>query len=163
MKYLPILLIILATAFVSCKKEPQSAVSGKWQQTKLVINVYNVSTKVLSWDSTYLSPFTRFDYIQFNVNGNCVIAGDFYLNAESGGSSFSKPVQSTPSSSNYDYSASGSVYVLTPTTGPSGVYFEVNTTADTVSIHGNTLLQHTVNYNYAGRINSVIDSYYSRQ
>jgi hypothetical protein len=159
MKYLPILFIVLATVLVSCKKEPQSAVSGKWQETKLVINVY--SANVVAWDTTYLSPFTRFDYIQFNDNGTCIIGGDFYLTAESGGSKYSKPVQSPPGTSNFDYSSSGSVYVLTSTISQV-VSFGGARTTDTVSIHGNTMLLHVVNYFGVG-VNSTYDSYFTRQ
>jgi hypothetical protein len=91
MKYLPILFIVLATAIVSCKKEQQAALSGKWQETKLVIHLYNAN--VVSWDTTYLTPFTSFDYIQFNDNGTCATVSDFYLIDAPGGLGYSKTTQ----------------------------------------------------------------------
>ena len=159
MKYLSILFIVLAATFVSCKKEQSGPLSGKWQETKLVINVYNAN--VVSWDTKYLSPFTRFDYIQFNNNSNCIIGSDFYLSAESGGSSYSKPIQAPAGTSDFNYSASGSVYVLTPTISQP-INFAGAYTTDTVSIHGNSLLLHVVNY-FGPWVHSTSYLYFTRQ
>ncbi|MFI5136210.1 MAG: hypothetical protein ACHQIM_00195 [Sphingobacteriales bacterium] len=160
MKYLPIVFLVMATAFVSCKKEPQGAVSGRWQETKLVIKVY--SANVVAWDTTYLSPFTRFDYIQFNNNGTCAMVSDFYLIDAPGGLGYSKTTQTiTPSTYNFDYSAYGSVYILTSPSN--GVNFAGITTGDTVSIHGNTLLLHVVDLGPDHLSKSVFDSYFTRQ
>jgi len=76
MKHLPILLIILTATLASCKKEPQGALSGKWQETKLVL--YQDSANVVLYDTTYLQPFTNYDYIQFNSNSTCTIGNDHY-------------------------------------------------------------------------------------
>jgi len=159
MKHLPIFMIALAAAVASCKKEKQSPLAGRWQETKLVINVYSANTVV--WDTSYLSPFTKFDYIQFNNNSNCVIGGDFDLIAKSGTPGYSKPIQSNPGTSIFSYAADGSVYVLTSTTSQP-VNFAGAFTTDTVSIHGNSLLQHIVNYE-GPWINSTYDSYFTRQ
>jgi len=162
MKYLPVLFIVLATAFVSCKKEQQVqvALSGKWLETKLV--VYKQNVNVVLWDTTYLTPFTSFDYIQFNDNGTSVSGSDFYLINAPNGLGYSKTTQTiTPGTYNFDYSAYGSVYILTP--NPNPVNFAGITTADTVSINGNTLLQHVVDYGPDHMANSVFDSYFTRQ
>ncbi len=162
MKYLPILFIALATAFVSCQKVQQApaALSGKWLETKLA--VYERNGNVVLWDTTYLTPFTSFDYIQFNDNGTSVSGSDFYLIDAPNGLGYSKTTQTiTPSTFNYDYSAYRSVYVLTPTANP--INFAGITTADTVSIHGNTLLLHAVDYGPDHVVNSVFDSYYTKQ
>jgi hypothetical protein len=160
MKYLLILFIVLATAFVSCKKEQQASLAGKWQETKLVIYLDNAN--VVLWDTTYLTPFTSFDYVQFNDNGTSVMGSDFYLIDAPGGLGYSKTTQTIPpSTNNFDYSAYGSVYVLTP--NPNVANFAGITTGDTVSIHGNTLLMHVVDYGPDRVSKSVYDSYFTRQ
>jgi hypothetical protein len=160
MKYLPILFIVLATAFVSCKKVQEAPLPGKWQQTKLVIRLNNAN--VVLWDTTYLTPFTSFDYMQFNANGTCVSGSDFYLIDAPGGVGYSKTVQEiTQSTYNFNYAIEGSVYVLTP--NPNPVNFAGITVADTVSIKDNTLLLHAVDYGPDHAVNSVFDSYYTKQ
>ena len=162
MKYLPVLFIVLATAFVSCQKVQQApaTLSGKWKETKLV--VYEKNANVVLWDTTYLTPFTSSDYILFNDNGTCVSGSDFYLIDAPNGLGYSKTTQTiTPSTFNFDYSAYGPVYVLTP--NPNPVNFAGITTADTVSIKGNTLLLHAVDYGPDHAVNSVFDSYYTKQ
>ena len=162
MKYLPVVLIVLSIAFVSCKKEQQApaTLSGKWQETKLVVYVF--SANAVSWDTTYLTPFTSFDYIQFNDNGTSVSGSDFYLIGAPNGLSYLKTTQAiTPGTYNFGYSAYGSVYVLTP--NPNPVNFAGVTTADTVSIKGNTLLQHVVDYGPGPESKLVFDSYFIKQ
>ena len=160
MKYLLILFIVPATAFVSCKKEQQASLAGKWQETKLVIHLDNAN--VVLWDTTYLTPFTSFDYIQFNDNGTSISGSDFYLIDAPSGLGYSKTTQTiTPSTFNFDYSAYGPVYVLTP--NPNPINFAGITTADTVSIKGNTLLLHAVDYGPDHMANSVFDSYFTKQ
>jgi len=162
MKYLPILFIVLATAFVSCQKDltVPATLSGKWMETKLVIHKMNAN--VVLWDTTYLTPFTNADYMQFNDNGTAVSGSDFYLIDAPSGLGYSKTTQTiTPSTYNFDYSANGSVYILTPS--PNLVNFAGIAVADTVSIKGNTLLLHAVDYGPDHLVNSVFDSYYTKQ
>jgi hypothetical protein len=160
MKYLPVLFIVLATAFVSCKKVGQAPLPGKWQQTKLVIHQDNGN--VVLWDTTYLTPFTSFDYMQFNDNGTCAMSSDFYLIDAPGGVGYTKNVQTiTPGTLNFNYAANGAVYVLTP--NPNLVNFAGITVADTVSIKGNTLLLHAVDYDFDHTVRSVFDSYFTKQ
>ena len=162
MKYLSMLFIVLTMALVSCQKAEQIQVtpSGKWLETKLVIHKMNAN--VVLWDTTYLTPFTSADYMRFNDNGTAVSGSDFYLIDAPSGLGYSKTTQTiTPSTYNFDYSAHGSVYVLTP--DPNLVNFAGITTADTVSINGNTLLLHAVDYGPDHAVNSVFDSYYSKQ
>ena len=161
MKYLPIVFIVVATAFVSCKKEQQTAPPvGKWQETKLVIHLYNGN--VVSWDTTYLTPFTSFDYMQFNGNSTCATVSDFYLIDAPGRLAFQKTTQTIPPSTyNFNYSAYGHVYVLTP--NPNPVNFAGIAVADTVSVNGDTLLLHAVEYGPDHSVGSVFDSYYTRQ
>jgi hypothetical protein len=124
--------------------------------------VYEKNGNVVLWDTTYLTPFTSFDYIQFNDNGTSISGSDFYLIDAPSGLGYSKTTQTiTPSTFNFDYTADGSVYVLTP--NPNPVNFAGITTADTVSINGNTLLLHAVNYGPDHIVNSVFYSYFIKQ
>jgi hypothetical protein len=160
MKYLPILFFVLATALVSCKKVQQAPLSGKWQQTKLVIHLNNAN--VVLWDTTYLTPFTSLDYMQFNGNGTCLTGSDFYLIDAPSGVGYSKTVQEiTPTTDNFNYATDGAVYVLTPNPNPPN--YAGITTADTISIHGNTLLLHSVGYGFDHTVHSVFDGYYTKQ
>ena len=116
MKYLYMLLIITA-CFVSCKKESKTANSGKtlsgqtsilgstpvaagkWQETKL--RMYQMdSTNTILYDTTYLHPFTDFDYLVFNANGTCIIGSDHYYSLNSPGSP-KVPQQISPVATNY--------------------------------------------------------------
>jgi hypothetical protein len=160
MKYLPLLFIVLATAMESCKKEQQPLISGKWKETKMVL--YKDSGNVVLWDTTYLTPFTSFDYMQFNYNGTCVMGSDFYLMAATGGPGFAKTVQRvTPMTSNWNYSAIGPAYVLAPV--PNLVNFAGLITGDTVSIKGNTLLLHAVDHGPGPAVTLVFDCYFTKE
>jgi len=140
MKYL--MFIVLATAFVSCKKDQQGSILGKWQLTKL--ELYQENANLVLYDTTYLHPFTGNDYIQFNSDGTCIGVTDhnYYVNAPGNPK---VPQAISPFTATWDYTASGSVYILTQT--PAFINFGFLATADTVSINGNTLLQHVVTYN----------------
>jgi len=155
MKYLLILCIVLTAAFVSCKKEQQATLPGTWLEKKLVL--YTPGANGVLHDTTFLSPFTSFDYIQFNNNGTCVIGGDFNINPPG----HPNTIQAiTPITENFSYSASGSVYVLTPNPIPTANFAGVYST-DTVSINGNTLLLHNINYGPGGVL-SMAYAYYTR-
>jgi len=158
MKHLPILLIILTATLASCKKEPQGALSGKWQETKLVL--YQDSANVVLYDTTYLQPFTNYDYIQFNSNSTCTIGNDHYYYVNSPGSP-KVPQAFTPVSSTSNYSAYGTVYIVNTTGGianPGGFV-----SADTLSVSGNTILLHSVFYAHVPGFVSITDSYYTRE
>jgi hypothetical protein len=157
-KYLQILFVALLFSLTSCKKEGQSSITGKWQEVKL--RIYQLNGTTILYDTTYLHPFTNYDYIQFNDNGTCTEGSDhyYYINAPG----FLKTPQAIPPTEiNFNYSAYGSVYILSQT--PEVINFSGSVTADTVSISGNTLFQHVVDYSPARQANAVYDSYFIRQ
>ena len=161
-KYLSTLFIVLATGVVSCKKE-QNSVTGRWLETKLIL--HQDSANVVLWDTTYLSPFTRADYIQFNGNGTCVAGGDFSLSGVEDPWGFPKSVEKiTPGTYNFSYSASGAGYIIVPNPLPP-VNFSGEVTTDSAYVNGNTLLQRVVNYGFGPgtMLKAVYESYYIRQ
>ena len=158
-KYLPLLFIILISALTSCKKEQSSPVSGKWQETKL--RIYEVDdTNAILFDTTYLRPFTSFDYLQFNNNNTVAIGTDHYYYLNSPGSP-KAPQAITPVSSEMNYTAAGSGYVLTTQSmlvNPGG--FDVR---DTVTLQSaNALLLRSVFYSHLPGIKTITDSYYTK-
>ena len=158
-KYLPLLFIIFISVSASCKKEKSSPILGKWRETKL--RIYQVdSTNTLLYDTTYLHPFTSFDYLQFNVNNTVTIGNDhyYYLNAPG----LPKAPQAiTPVSSEMNYAVAGAAYVLTTQSllvNPGG--FDVR---DTVTVQNlNTLQFRSVFYAHVPGIKIITDSYYTK-
>lgn len=154
---------IFIIGLLSCKKgnNVSSDITGKWQQTRL--RLYEFDDKnVISYDTTYLSPFTNLDYVQFNVNGTCNLSSDhyYYPNDKEG---YPTTPQAIPQSiGTLKYTRAGSKYVLSSTsnlTNPGG--FDVR---DTVSVSGNTLLLRSTNYGHGGdRVYSISDSYYTHK
>jgi hypothetical protein len=156
-KYLALLFVILISGIASCKKEKSSPVLGKWQQIKL--RTYEDSSNVILYDTSYLHPFTNFDYIQFNNNSTCIIGIDHYYYRNSPGLP-KVPQLITPVSSSMNYSAAGYQYVLN--TQSSLVNFGGFVTADTVFLDGNTLLLHSVFYLHTPGLKLITDSYYTK-
>ena len=155
-KYLQISFAALLLSLTSCKKESQAIITGKWQEVKL--RIYQLNGSTILYDTTYLQPFTNYDYIQFKDNGKCTEGSDhyYYINAPG----FLKTPQAIPPTTlTLNYSAYGSVYILTQ--NPAPVNFSGSVTADTVSINGNNLLQHVVDNNIG--VSFVYDSYFTRQ
>ena len=148
-----IVIISLAFAFVSCKKEANAPILGKWQQVKL--RTYNQSyAGLISNDTSYLSPsFNSSNYAQFNNDGTCIIGlfykpGNYYLTQD-----FAYiPTQT------YNYAKAGSKYVLTvpnAAINPGGFI-----STDTASVDGNTVLIHSTFDNHQFYI--ISDAYYSK-
>jgi hypothetical protein len=160
-KYLPLLFIgLMIAGLVSCKKGAQTPVVGKWTETKL--RLYEDNGNAVIYDTTYLQPFTNFDYIQFNNNNTCVTSTDHYYYPNTDGYP-KNPQQIAPQSFSFNYTAVGSKYVLTPQTtlvNPGGFI-----TADTVIVTGeNTLMLRSVSYGHiVGPVKTVADSYYTKQ
>lgn len=158
-KNLPLILMIPLFGLASCKKERSSPVLGKWQETK--VRVYKDSANVILYDTTYVRPFTNFDYIRFDADGICTIGFDhnYYLNSPG---SPKTPQQIPPTSVNFSYAPLGTEYVLNSTntnTPPNPGGFA---RADTVSISANTLIVHFIFYSHAAGIESITDSYYTK-
>jgi hypothetical protein len=159
-KHLLLLCIVLIAGFTSCKKSTQTPVLGKWNQTKL--RLYELNGNVTVYDTTYLQPFTSFDYLQFNDNSTVVTSTDHYYYPNTDG--YPKDPQQIPQqTSTLDYTKVGAKYVLTPQTtliNPGGFI-----TADTVIVTGsNTLMLRSVSYgHFVGPVKTIADSYYTKQ
>jgi len=156
------IIVILIIGLASCKKgNDASAIIGKWQQTKLRLYEFD-DNNVISYDTTYLAPFTNLDYAQFNMNGTCNLSSDhyYYPNDNEG---YPKTAQATPQSiETWKYTRVGTKYALSSTSNlinPGG--FDIR---DTVSlINENTLLLRVSNYGHGGgHVYSISDSYYTR-
>ncbi|MBS1527569.1 MAG: hypothetical protein JST19_18115 [Bacteroidetes bacterium] len=138
---------------MSCKKENQYPIVGKWQQVKL--HTYTQSySGVISGDTTYqASSFNSGNYAQFNNDGTCIV-GIFYPP----GTYYTINSAAYISTAKYNYTPAGPKYVMTqPTTliYPSGFI-----TTDTASLDGNTVLIHAVFNSHANL--QVSDSYYTK-
>ena len=152
----------LLSGFIACKKENTAhnyAPTGKWLQVKL--RTYILDSGKITYDTTYLSPFTSLDYVSFNSHDTCAISVDHYYYINSPG--YPKTPQLIPQSIDYfGYKALGSGKFVLNTesmlTNPGGFV-----TADTViEISNNSLLIHNVFYSHAPGYSSVTDSYYQK-
>ena len=159
--YALFIIAILIIGLASCKKGNNTPITGKWQQSKLRLYEF-ADNNVISYDTTYLAPFTNLDYAQFNVNGTCDLSSDhyYYPNDKEG---YPTTPQAIPQSiGTWKYTRVGTKYALSSTSdliNPGG--FDIR---DTVSlINGNTLLLRVSNYGHGGgHVYSISDSYYTR-
>lgn len=164
LKTLAVLGVALATVLVACVKEHQNTVpkqvlypiAGKWQETKIVTYLLDTNGAKL-YDTTYLKPFTSFDFAQFNNDGTCILSVDHYYYLNEPGMSNPTPVPVI--TTNFYYRSAGSKFILNPkvnATGPNGF-----TSADTVSTPDpHTLLIHTVGTTL-GQYRYISDAYYT--
>ena len=162
-KYL-LLPVFLLIVLASCKKMQNSApVTGTWLENKLVI--YEDSANVRLYDTTYLHPFTSYDFARFNADGTFDTGQDhyYYLNDPHQSAA---PQQIPPTVGTWDYTvipgSSGKKFVLNPPPGPPNPGGFV--IADTVTlIDANTLWLHVVSYGHgAGPYSQISDSYYTK-
>ena len=161
MKYKYLFIIaILTISLTACKKDngaSQYPIVGKWQQTKLRIFAQNSAGATIA-DTTYLQPFTRYDYAEFKNDGTCVIGTDHYYYPNNEGYP-SNPQAIPPTRALWNYTVAGGNYVLSPQSNlvnPGGFV-----STDTVSTNSNTLLLHSVFFGHDGS-KTVTDSYYIR-
>ncbi|HTE01552.1 MAG TPA: hypothetical protein VK668_19830 [Mucilaginibacter sp.] len=161
-RYLLLVIAIAATGLAACKKEnsggSQYPIVGKWQQTKLRIHIQGTNGATLA-DTTYLQPFTSFDYAEFKSNGTCLVGTDHYYYPNWEGYP-STPQAIPPNVAAWNYTAAGANFVLSPQsnlTNPGGFV-----STDTVSVtNPNILLLHSIFYSHSGIVTTT-DSYYTR-
>lgn len=159
--YTLFIIVILIIGLASCKKgNDASAITGKWQQTRLRLYEFD-DNNVIAYDTTYLAPFTNLDYAQFNLNGTCNLSSDHYYYPNDNEGYPTKPQAIPQSVETLKYTRTGTKYVLSNTSNlanPGG--FDIR---DTVSVSGNTLLISSTNYGHGGgHVYSISDSYYTR-
>ena len=117
--------------------------TGKWLENKLRIYAMN-GTGAKVYDTTFLQPFTSFDYIKFNTNGTCITSLDYYYYPNENGQAI-PPQKIPPSASTLNYKAAGSKYVLTIPPGGAIGAGGFNPPNDTVSmVNAHTLLFRSV-------------------
>jgi hypothetical protein len=164
MKYRFILIITagLLLGMVSCKKgntnSNNSALNGKWQQTKL--RMYIVDSGKITNDTTYLQPFTNLDYIQFGSFGTCSISSDHYYYNMPGEPK--TPQLIDQNISDFKYSAiAGGKFVLNSSVNlvnPGGFI-----STDTITqVNANNIILHNVGWGHVPGYYSVTDSYYEK-
>jgi len=156
------IIAVFTISLASCKKgNNNEPITGRWQQTKLRLYEFD-NNNVISYDTTYLAPFTSLDYAQFNSIGTCDLSSDHYYYPNDNEGYPTKPQAIPQSVGTLKYTRAGTKYVLSSTsnlTNPGG--FDIR---DTVSlINGNTLLLRVSNYGHGGgHVYSISDSYYTR-
>jgi hypothetical protein len=161
-RYLLLTIVIVVLGLAACKKDNKSSVAiiGKWQETKLRIYATD-STGAFLYDTTFLSPFTGSDYLQFNSNNTCIIGTDYYYYPNQTNGQQIPPQKITPVTSAMKYTALGSKFVLTQQStlvNPGG--FDVRDTVSAIS--SNTLLYHSVGYSHVPGIKTMADAYYTK-
>jgi hypothetical protein len=171
-KYLSIVFIATACAFVSCTKEAQQPapstvdqsaptkpypITGIWQETKVVTYLLDPSGNKLM-DTTYLKPFTAADYALFNNDGSCSVSVDHYYFQTVPGNLAPQAIPQLISG--FSFMVSGSKYVMTQqisVQGPGG-----GSRTDTASMtNSNTLRIHTVAHGIGPNV-WISDSYYNK-
>lgn len=160
-----ILVVCLAAFFTACKKENNSAIVGKWQETKVRIYTMNFSGTMVD-DTTYTgATFTNLDFINFESNGTCTESSDhIYFAAEAG---LSKVPYYNLSTETLSYKSSGDNYTLIPpkVVVPPGVIGDQSTGQTiTITLSGsNSMLIHTVGtFLNPSTATQVYDAYYVR-
>jgi len=159
-KFILITISVLLLGVISCKKgNGNYALNGKWQQTKL--RTYVLDNGKITYDTTYLQPFTNLDYIQFTLSGTCSVSTDHYYYDNEPGEPKTPPLI-TQSIQPFNYIAiGGGKFVLNTTTrnlNPGG--FESTDTVTEIST--NSIILHNVFYSHEGGIYGIIDSYYEK-
>lgn len=145
-KYLLITTVFLLAGLTGCHKVSiaPDPVAGTWREVKL--RLYELVNDTIKYDTTYYQPFTNFDYITFNNNGTCMAGQDHYYYDNSPGLP-KTPQAIPPVIGEFDYSSTGSSYVLTYPPGPVNPGGFVIT--DTVFTAGpDTLRQQVMNYGH---------------
>ncbi len=151
--------------FSACKKESNSVIVGKWQETRLRIYTMNASGTIVD-DTTYTgATFTNLDYINFESNGTCTESQDHeYFPAEP---YYLKVPPYYLSTETLFYKASGGVYSLTaPVTKVSSNVIGNQSTGQTITATlsgSNNLLIHNVGtFLNPSASTMVYDAYYTR-
>jgi hypothetical protein len=152
--------IVLTLALVSCQKNNDVNLSGKWQETKLTMYESD-GTGTKLYDTTYTQPFTNLDYAEFQGGNKLTLGTDHYYYLNIPGQT-NATQQITPVAAQWNYTAlSARVFVLSTgssLSNPGG--FVVGDTITIVNPH--LLWLHSVSYFHDGIHSSVSDSYYSK-
>jgi hypothetical protein len=164
--YTLLILVSITVSVAACKKGSNTInnapIAGKWQETKLRLYEFD-DNNVIAHDTTYLSPFTNLDYVQFNSNGTCDLSSDhyYYPNDNSGYPTTPQPVKQSIGTLDYT-SVGNNKYVLNSPPGPVNPGgFDIRDTA--TFIDKNTVLIRVSDYGHGGNhVYSITDSYYTR-
>jgi len=166
-QYLPLLVLFLLISIESCKKvnglgnNSITSDTTKWMETKLVM--YDDNSNVKLYDTTYLKPFTSYDYAQFK-NGTFINGVDHYYFVNLPGQA-NATQQITPQVTAWPFTTistpSGTIYVLNTQAyneNPGGF-----TKLDTIRLlNANTLWLHSVYYQVSPADVLVSDAYFSK-
>ena len=141
---------------ICCKKENpgNNTLSGKWQETKL--RTYILDSGKIVDDTTYVNVFTKLDYIQFNIGGNCEISTFAYYYTPQGVYVNPQSIDTTQ----YTAIGNGKFTLNTQPKLPNPAGFVVNDTISTVN--SNNILLHSVFYDHVPGHLAITDSYYQK-
>lgn len=160
-KLLLFILPALMLGIFSCKKgnmNNTASLTGKWQEIKL--RIYIVDSGKITYDTTYLQPFTQLDYLQFKDEDSCVWSSDHYYYDNAPGEP-KTPQLIAQSIINYRYTTiGGGKFVLnTPTLLNPGGFV---TTDTLLEVNSNNILVHNVFYSHAPGYELITDSYFQK-
>jgi hypothetical protein len=159
MKYrLPIFVIALIAALVSCKKDANYSIAGKWQEVKMTTYNQDLTTGAISGDTTYkAATFGIYDYAQFNNDGICVIS-------ETGWIGTAAQVIKVQEIQNYTYTKSAESFLLKPAHTDPYIISGVSTDYTASRVSANTVVLHAVTsyLNPSVRYKTITDSYYNK-
>jgi len=159
--YTLLIFAVFVFGLISCKKGSNSdPIIGKWQETRL--RYYEINANKLVRDTTYLSPFTDLDYVQFNSNSTCTFSSDHYyypneLNYPTTPQAIPQFIDTLTFNS-----FGGGKYVISNTN--QGVNFSGFILTDTAFVTGNTLRLQVINYGISRTdgFQDVSDSYFTK-
>ena len=158
-KFIFVIISAVLLGMISCKKLNNNyAPNGKWQETK--VRTYVLDSGKITYDTTYLQPFTKLDYIQFTGNLCSISIDHYYYDNEPGEPKTPQLISQSIQQFNYK-AIGGGKFVLNTTTinlNPGG--FE---STDTVSEIGtNSIILHNVFWGHGAQIYGITDSYYEK-
>lgn len=154
-----LIFIILITLSTACKKGNNAPVEGKWQEVKMRYYNQDITTGAISGDTTYqANTFGSFDYLQFNINGTCVLSRTGLINNAQQQQTKIQDIQDCT------YAKAGSGFVLTQVPKTPAPISGIGTTYTVSSVSANTLILHAVSsyLNPSVPYTSISDSYYTK-
>jgi hypothetical protein len=154
------LMVDLILTIVACKKAQDPSVIGKWQENK--VRIYQVgSTGLILNDTTYSGQtFTNLDYVQFNIDGSCVISSSHDYNPA--GQGFLTTPQADQITSTWNFTGTWPKYIITNAGTVITPGFPAPADTATVSSQNNLLLHKVFAVYIFNATTTVFDAYYTR-
>lgn len=146
-----IMIVALVLGVAACKKDT-NAITGKWQAAKMRVYNLDINTGAISGDTTYqANTFGRFDYVQFDSRGNCVLSA-------------TEQVTNAQYIQEYIYTKSGSEFSLKPAHTDPYIISGISTSRTALVVSSGTLIIHAITgyLNPSVPYKTISDSYYTK-